>query len=260
MWWKIRMGTIGNTQHAMVIILDRKIFFKNQVQLRFGIIANILLQYHCSSLLDWLVHSLLERVDEQLPHLESKWNHSLRQFLSSISASIHLDDPSIPQPQRVNDQYLVDMIIHSNRYSLVQLRTLNYCRLYLQAVTFADITKPNGLHLDRSFFTGHLSLYSSRTRWHHSINQDRPSDKEWRLWKSANWLWSDQSGVGVLYGICTLGTDSSMDLKTPSTPLKQMQQALTDLFFCISKAALRFCTYAVIQLLSEWELLFIWLA
>ena len=30
MWWKIRMGTIGNT-HAMVTILDRKIFFKNQV-------------------------------------------------------------------------------------------------------------------------------------------------------------------------------------------------------------------------------------
>jgi hypothetical protein len=86
----------------------------------------------------------------------------------------------------VNDQYLVDMIIHSNRYSLVQLRTLNYCRLYLQAVTLADITKPNGLHLDPCFLTGHSSLYSSRTRWHHSINQDRPSDNEWRLWKSAN--------------------------------------------------------------------------
>jgi hypothetical protein len=138
-------------------------------------------------------YSLLERVDEQLPHLESKWIHSLCQFLSSISASIHLDDPCIPQPQRVNDQYLMDMIIQSNRYTPVQLRTLNYCRLYLQAVTLADITTPNGLHLDPCFLTGHSSLYRSRTRWH-SVNQDRPSDKDWRLWKLANRLWSDQSG------------------------------------------------------------------
>ena len=138
-------------------------------------------------------YSLLERVDKQLPHLESKWIHSLRQFLSSISASIHLDDPCMPQPQQVNDQYLMDMIIHSNPYSPVQIRTLDYCRLYVQAVTLADITKPNGLYLDPCFLTGHSSLYSSSTRWH-SINQDRPSDKEWRLWISANCLWSDQSG------------------------------------------------------------------
>ena len=117
-------------------------------------------------------YSLLDRVDNKLPHLETKWIYSFRQFLASISASIHLDDPCIPQPQREHNQYLMDMmIIHSNCYSPAQIRKLNYCRLYLQAVTLADITKPNGSHLDPCFVIGNPSLYSSCTRWQ-SINQD----------------------------------------------------------------------------------------
>lgn len=137
--------------------------------------------------------SILERVEEPLPHLESKWLTSLRTFLASISASLQLDDPCIPPLQREHDQYLMDMIIKSGRYTPLEIRKLNYCRLYLQAVTLADISKPNGQDLDQCFLLGTSSLQSGRTRWH-TVHQERPSEREWKLWRSANHIWSDQQG------------------------------------------------------------------
>ncbi|KAI2495887.1 hypothetical protein MHU86_18628 [Fragilaria crotonensis] len=44
--------------------------------------------------------SILEDVNLLLPHLESKWIKSLRDFLASINASMHLDKPGIPVIQR----------------------------------------------------------------------------------------------------------------------------------------------------------------
>ncbi len=129
--------------------------------------------------------SVLERVEVPLPHLESKWIRSLGTFLASISASLHLDDPGVPEPQRKNDKHLMDMIIQANKFSPLEIRKLNYCRLYQQTVTLADISKPNGLELDPCFLQGASSLYSNRMRCH-TINQDRPSENEWKLWRSAN--------------------------------------------------------------------------
>jgi exonuclease III len=138
-------------------------------------------------------YSIMERTEDPLPHLESKWLASIRTFLASISASLHLDDPGIPPLQREHDWYLMDMIIHSARFSPLEIRKLNYCRLYLQAVTLADISKPNGQELDPCFLLGTSSLHSGHTRWH-TVHQDRPSEQEWKLWRSANRIWSDQQG------------------------------------------------------------------
>ena len=138
-------------------------------------------------------YPILERVTDPLPHLEAKWIGSLRNFLATISASIQLDDPCIPAPQREHDHYLMDMIAQSARFTPAEIRKLNYCRLYLQAVTLSDITKPNGWDLDPCLLQGRPSLYSSCTRWH-TVNQDRPSEQEWKLWKLANGLWGDHTG------------------------------------------------------------------
>jgi hypothetical protein len=138
-------------------------------------------------------YSILERTEEVLPHLESKWIRSLREFLASISVSLQLDDPCVPPTQREHDCYLMDMIIQSKQFTPAEIRKLNYCRLFLQAVTLSDITKPNGMELDPCFLQGRSSLHSGRTRWH-TINQDRPSETEWKLWRTANTIWSDPQG------------------------------------------------------------------
>jgi hypothetical protein len=87
----------------------------------------------------------------------------------------------------------MDHILQAGTFTDAETRRLNYCRLYLQAVTLSDLTKSTGDTLDHSKLAGHLSLQSSQTNWI-AINQDRPSEKEWKLWQKANKLWSNDDG------------------------------------------------------------------
>jgi hypothetical protein len=141
-------------------------------------------------------YSILHRVDTKLPNMEVKWLASLRTFLATISASLVLDDPGIPPLQRTFDRYIMDEILDSNQFTAAQIRRLNYCRLFLQAVTLADITQSNGCQLDNSKLCGQLSGFSSTTQYVR-VNQERPSEAEWKLWRKANYLWS--SVTGALY-------------------------------------------------------------
>ena len=88
----------------------------------------------------------------------------------------------------------MDLIITSGRFTSTQIWRLNYCRLFLQAVTVLDIATTSGFALDISKRNGHPSRPQSiETQWLH-VNQERPSNDFWRLWKKANLLWSDVDG------------------------------------------------------------------
>lgn len=137
--------------------------------------------------------SILERVHPPLPHLESKWLASLRDFLASIDASLQLDNPGIPPLQRCHDTYIMDGILSSGKFTAAEIRRLNYCRLYLQAQTLSDLTNITGDALDPAKLAGQISAECSVTHGVH-INQERPSVTEWKLWRQANLLWSDERG------------------------------------------------------------------
>ena len=138
--------------------------------------------------------SVLDQTTKDLPHMESKWIASLRTFLSTVHASILLDDPVIPPLQRDNDSYIMDHILDSHQFKPYEIRKLNYCRLYLRAVTISDLTLASGISLDPTMLQGDLSIRSASSRWH-PIHQDRPSETEWRLWRKANLLWSSSNGT-----------------------------------------------------------------
>lgn len=137
--------------------------------------------------------SILEDVHTPLPHLESKWIASLRTFLATTDMFLQVDTPSIPQPQRLRDFHLMDAIISSKKFTSSEIRRLNYCRLFLRAVTLSDIALLDGKNLDMSLLRGAPSLNSSTTHGN-SIHQERPAELEWKLWRKANLLWSDASG------------------------------------------------------------------
>ena len=138
--------------------------------------------------------SLLDRVAVPLPHLESKWIGSLRQFLASINASLHLDDHRPPVLQRFHDFNIMDVVMESQQFSPAEIRRINYCRLYLQAETVSDLTQIDGRKLDPHKLRGTSSLMSSFTV-ENSIHQERPADREWQLWRRANKLWSTRDGT-----------------------------------------------------------------
>jgi hypothetical protein len=138
--------------------------------------------------------SILERVHDPLPHLESKWLLSLRSFLALINAKLRLDTPYVPELQRLHDVCIMDVLQSSGTFTPAEICKLNFCRLYLKAVTLSDLTTLNGRKLDRNKLLGVHSLLSSHTHGTF-IHQERPSEASWKLWKRANMLWSKTDGV-----------------------------------------------------------------
>ena len=139
-------------------------------------------------------YSIFQRVYEDLPQLESKWLRSMRTFMSEIDASMDLVDNGVPPLQRAHDSYIMDHIMGSNLFTALQIRRLNYCRLYLHAVTISDLTDATGHRLDSSKLRGIPQLTSSTTTWLH-VSQERPSEEVWTLWRKANLIWSHHNGT-----------------------------------------------------------------
>lgn len=68
--------------------------------------------------------SLFERPKIKLPPLRGTVVNSIRDFLSSIDANIHLDDPMIRSPLLTNDITIMDVAI-SMKFTLNQLKRIN---------------------------------------------------------------------------------------------------------------------------------------
>lgn len=94
-------------------------------------------------------------------------------------------DTGIPALQREHNSYIMDHVLNSNQYTPAEIRCLNYCQLYLNVVTVLDLVKPDGITLDSSFMEGQMSAQSIRLA-KYGVNQERPSQNEWRLWRREN--------------------------------------------------------------------------
>jgi hypothetical protein len=66
------------------------------------------------------LQSILIDVHSALPHFESKWLSSLQTFLSKIDATIELNHPGIPPPQRESYSYIKDHILQSKQFKPAQ--------------------------------------------------------------------------------------------------------------------------------------------
>jgi hypothetical protein len=117
-----------------------------------------------------------------LPHYEQRYIASMRNFLGSIGAQLEVDQTFVPAPQRINDFYLMDLAISSGRFTPKQLKLVNYCRLYLQAVTASDIVLPSGSLIDDWLLEGVLHVDSSRTSFI-TVSQGNPNSKTWLQWR-----------------------------------------------------------------------------
>jgi hypothetical protein len=119
-----------------------------------------------------------------LPHFKSKWLASLRHFLRLIQGQLQLDITFVPEIQRVNDTHIMDHVLEHGSFSKTEICRINYCRLYLQAVTVSDITNATGTHLSPGIRTGKTTLWSGATRYL-TTNQDCPNAATWKIWSKA---------------------------------------------------------------------------
>ena len=128
---------------------------------------------------------ILEDVHSKLDHLECRWISSLRSYLSHIDARIQVDQTGVAKQERAHDTYIMDHILESQQFSRNEIRMLKYCRMYLGALTIADLATSTGDRLDNARLQGDNSLLSIETKWI-KVHQERPGNAEWKLWRRAN--------------------------------------------------------------------------
>eukprot|EP00957_Ditylum_brightwellii_P122127 9313934-Ditylum_brightwellii.AAC.1 len=145
---------------------------------------------------EWAQHQLgwdtpiLEDVTSDLPHLEERWLKLLREYLKKIDASIEIyRDMSYPL-QKYGDVHLMPKIIQCLRFKEKEIQQINYCRLYLNVTTLADITDATGKLLDPQMYQGQVSLLSSTAK-SFEVNQKKSGIVSWRLWRTAMKIWAD---------------------------------------------------------------------
>ena len=136
----------------------------------------------------------LQDVHTELPHIECKWLASMRSFLAGSNGSLEYLPTYVAPLARSGDAYIMDKVLESNMFTASQIRQINYCRLYLQALLVSDLARAGGRHLDPYFLVGNRHHASSSVSLRHCVTQDRPNTSAWILWKKANLLWSDSHG------------------------------------------------------------------
>ena len=138
--------------------------------------------------------SPLEDPHVRLPHLETKWTSSLRAYLSTFDGSITIDIKQCNSLQRKHDQCIMDIILGANKFKPYEIRHINYCRLYLQAITVSDIACASGTHLRPEVRKGDHLLTSCVSQWKH-FKQDKPDEISWRSWRRACALLANADGT-----------------------------------------------------------------
>ena len=121
---------------------------------------------------------ILEYPSIPLPHEEMNHITFLRRQLSHLNLHIKLTDPWIPPLVWENDCYLMESFLTISMPTKY-LEELNYCRLYLQVITLANIVTPDGKYIQEWAYQGHKQQQSNLS-W---PIQQRPSNSQWQWWQ-----------------------------------------------------------------------------
>ena len=78
----------------------------------------------------------------------------------------------------------MDHVLERGNFTSAEIRRINYCRLWLQALTVSDIATATGNKLAQGVRDGQTTLWSGVTKMH-KTNQANPNQTTWRLWSRA---------------------------------------------------------------------------
>ena len=131
-----------------------------------------------------------------LPHLESSWLASMRQYLKGIGANLELDEAYLPGLQCTGDTYIMDAVLADPSFKPYQVRMVNYCRMYLRVVTLADIATAKGDAINPDMIQGSPNAVNVNSDWCH-VHQQRPGPSAWKCWKRACRLFASRTGALV---------------------------------------------------------------
>ena len=77
--------------------------------------------------------------------------------------------------QRINDKYIMPRVVESGKFKDKDIQRINYCQIYLNVTTIADVTLACGKKLDPHMYKGDRSLLSSAATHMRSLVQGNGS-------------------------------------------------------------------------------------
>eukprot|EP00957_Ditylum_brightwellii_P024363 1838924-Ditylum_brightwellii.AAC.1 len=98
-------------------------------------------------------HPLLFEVESNGSCVSSTWLSNIRTFLKCCKANITVPEAWLPTRQRMNDLILID-IFESMKPSTGTLEQLNAVKLFLWALTLADLANRAGTHIEHWALSG----------------------------------------------------------------------------------------------------------
>ena len=108
-----------------------------------------------------------------LPHCPNTWITSVSRFLHSIDGKVITTSRRIIPLQRENDKYIMQLAIDGN----FCVRSIQQCRMWLQAATLADISHADGRRLEAWAYVQSTKGRESTLKW---TNQGKPPRTTWK--------------------------------------------------------------------------------
>jgi len=116
--------------------------------------------------------------------VKHSWISAQWKFLSEVNAHIQTNIKT-PPLRRLQDQYLMPLFQRTPTIAK-HLRAINRCRIFLKAITIADITSADGRKIRKTAWEGRTNEDEYLGR--HDLNwqqQCKPSPTDWQHWRSA---------------------------------------------------------------------------
>ena len=124
---------------------------------------------------------LFEFPDTNIPHLRGTVIPAIQRFLSSIDATIHLDNKMIRPKLREYDIFLMDVAIKMF-FTKSKLEQIKAVREYLNIIFLSEISEPNGTTIAKGVLYGNSgdNWYRRRTA---GPKQSKPNTTNCNCWR-----------------------------------------------------------------------------
>ena len=136
---------------------------------------------------------IFERPKAHLPHLEGTWLLHFRTLLANLDATMIVANTTIVPIQRENDEYIMDRVLTSRKFTDREIRSVNYCRLYFKSICISDICSACGTRLEEGVASGRLTTSQSLSVLQDPY-QERPGPLAWGAWRKMLRLFSSKDG------------------------------------------------------------------
>jgi hypothetical protein len=126
-------------------------------------------------------YSLLEFPSRIIHHLDDNWLASVRNFLSFIDGTLHVDKvcAGMPQSARSNDSNLMDSINRLPKLTKPDSLSFNRCRLFMGVTHLSEIATASGTAIARDAWEGTRARHTTLL-WPF---QPKPGPDSFRIWR-----------------------------------------------------------------------------